>query len=236
MYRTLRSIFQGKALQAEQSLETRNAALIIRQKIAEAEAGHASAKRGLAALVVKIRSEENTLILLGDQIAELTERTRQALAKENEALAREAAVMVAQLEDERSLRENTLDSSRRKAERIRLAVERNHRQLISLRQGLITAQSIERERAAIAGSHLHRAAPGQQSVSGSIREGEAVLSRLLKSEDPVALDDVLTDIEDDLSGQSVLNRLADAGCGPSLKTRPEDVLQRLRVAAAPVES
>lgn len=236
MYRTLKSIFQGKGLHAEQNLETRNAALIIHQKISEAEAGHASAKRGLAALVVNIRSEEKALTLLNDQITDLTERTRQALAKENGALAREAAVLVAQLEDERILRQNTLVNSRSKAERVRLAIERNHRQLISLRQGLITAQSIERERASIAGIHSYGGKPRQQSVSGSIREGEAVLSRLLKSEDPVALDTVLSEVEDDLTGQTVMNRLADAGCGPALKTRPEDVLQRLCGEAASTAS
>ena len=153
MYNTLKSIFLGKALHAEATLESRNAAHIIRQRIAEAEAGHASAKRGLAALVVKIRAEEKTLTLLSDQIADMTDRARQALETDNEALAREAAVMIAQLEDERTLRQQTLESSRSKAERIRLAVERNHRQLSALRQGLITAQSIARERATIAGIH-----------------------------------------------------------------------------------
>ena len=232
MFKTLKSILIGQRLQVEAELETQNAALIIRQKIAEAEAGHASAKRGLAALIVKIRSEQKALGLLDSQIADLTERTRQALEKSDEALAREAAVLLAQLEDERTLRQHTLDSSRSKADRIRLAVERNHRQLISLRQGLVTAQSIERERRAIAG------VGGQagRSVSGSIREGEAVLSRLLASDDPVALDEVLGDIEDDLAGRSTIQRLSDAGCGASLKTRPEDILDRLRAQNATADA
>lgn len=232
MFKTLRSILIGRGLQAEAELETQNAPLIIRQKIAEAEAGHASAKRGLAALIVKIRSEETALSLLDDQITDLTDRTRQALDKSDEALAREAAVLLAQLEDERTLRQQTLESSRSKADRIRLAVERNHRQLISLRQGLVTAQSIERERKAIAGV----GGSANRSVSGSIREGEAVLSRLLQSEDPVALDEVLGDIENDLSGRSTLQRLSDAGCGTPLKTRPEDILDRLRAQGATTDA
>ncbi|MGB6230897.1 MAG: PspA/IM30 family protein [Litorimonas sp.] len=228
MFATIKSILIGRGLRVEAALEANHAAPIIRQKIAEAEAGHASAKRGLAALIVKIRSEEEALGLLDSQIADLTDRTRQALEKEDEALAREAAVLLAQLEDERALRRRTLDGSRSKADRVRLAVERNHRQLIGLRQGLITAQSIARERAAIAGIGAGVGGSPGRSVSGSIREGEAVLARLLASDDPVALDVVLDDIEDDLSGRSTLDRLADAGCGAALKTRPEDILERLR--------
>lgn len=232
MYQTLKSILIGRRIQTERRVETTHAATIIEQKIDEAESGHASAKRGLAAIVVKIRSEEKALSLLIDQIDELTDRTRQALRKENETLAREAAVLIAQLEDERLLREQSLTQFRHKADRIRLAVERNHHQLIALRQGLVTAQSIQRERTALSGVSM----PHGRSVSESIREGEAVLTRLLASDDPVALDDALAEIDDDLSGQSVLNSLAEAGCGAALKTRPHDVLERLRADITPADA
>ena len=64
MFKTLRTIFLGKAARAEQDLETANAAIIIEQKIREAEAGHATAKRGLASLITRSKSENKALIVL----------------------------------------------------------------------------------------------------------------------------------------------------------------------------
>jgi len=54
MFKTMRAVFLGTLGRAEQALETDNAAIIIEQKIREAEVGHGSAKRGLAALSKKL--------------------------------------------------------------------------------------------------------------------------------------------------------------------------------------
>ncbi len=226
MYATLRTIFLGKQRRALRQLETDNASLIIEQKIAEAEAGHAAAKRSLAAMIVQMRANESALERLRGEIADLSDRTRKALAAGDDALAADAAAMIAPMEDERRLREDTLAASRARASRLRLALERNQRQLIGLRQGLITAQSVERERRGLAGSNGSPAS--ERSVRASIREGEAVLARLLGSDDPGALDDALDEVEDALSGRDVVQQLAERGHGKALKTRPEDVLERLR--------
>ena len=209
-------------------LETENAALIIEQKIREAEHAHGGAKRALAALIVKIGSEEKALAILDNRISDLTDRTRKALQDDKEELAQDGAAVIAQLENEREVRQNTLATSRTKAERMRLAIERTHRQLIELRQGLITAQSLEKERRALSGSYSQSA-----SARSAIREGEAVLSRLLNSEDPIALDETLDQIDADLSGDTITQRLSDAGYGAPLKTRAEDVLERLRTSTKP---
>lgn len=222
MFKTIRAIVLGRQGRAEAALETANAAVIIEQKLREADAAHSAAKRALAALIVKIETEERALDALQLRLEDLTERTRAAMEAGSDDLARDAAAMVAQLENERSVREDTLGTSRLKAERMRLAIERTHRQLVDLRQGLITAQSVERERRAM--GH----AQGSVSARSAIREGEAVLKRLLASEDPVGVDDALERIEDDLSGDSVVARMADAGFGAPLRTRAEDVLERLR--------
>ena len=179
MFKTLRTIFLGRAARVEQELETANAAIIIEQKIREAETGHAIAKRGLASLITRSKSETKALDVLEGRMKNLEGRTRGALAEGKEALAQDAAKLLADLENERNLRERTLMSSREKAERMRLAIEKTHRQLIDLRQGLITARSIESERHAIG------QIKGDLSAHSAIAEGEAVLKRLLDNPDPI---------------------------------------------------
>ena len=222
MFKTLRTIFLGRAARVEQELETANAAIIIEQKIREAETGHAIAKRGLASLITRSKSETKALDVLEGRMKDLEDRTRGALAEGKEALAQDAAKLLADLENERNLRERTLMSSREKAERMRLAIEKTHRQLIDLRQGLITARSIESERHAIG------QIKGDLSAHSAIAEGEAVLKRLLDNPDPIDAMEALEEIEADLSGGSVIDRLSEAGIGASDKVQAKDILDRLK--------
>ena len=222
MFKTLRTIFLGRAARVEQELETANAAIIIEQKIREAETGHAIAKRGLASLITRSKSETKALGVLEGRMKDLEGRTRGALAEGKEALAQDAAKLLADLENERNLRERTLMSSREKAERMRLAIEKTHRQLIDLRQGLITARSIESERHAIG------QIKGDLSAHSAIAEGEAVLKRLLDNPDPIDAMEALEEIEAGLSGGSVIDRLSDAGIGASDKVQAKDILDRLK--------
>ena len=227
MYNIIRTIILGRQARAVQRLETDNAALIIEQKIREAEAGHGAAKRGLASLLVRIGSEKRALEMLDTRLADLTARARKALEAGREDLAEEAATHIAEMENERAVRVRTLEGAETKAQRVRLAIERTHRQLVTLRQGLITAQSVERER------HAMRNMQGDAQALSAIREGEAVLNRLLGSEDPVAVMDVLDEIEADLSGESVAERLSGEGFGDPLRLTQSFVLDRLKAETKP---
>jgi len=222
MFKTMRAVFLGKLGRAEQALETDNAAIIIEQKIREAEAGHASAKRGLAALIARTKSEQKALGYINKRISDLEMRTKAAVEAGKNELALDAAKLLADLENERDVRERSVESSQEKAGRIRLNIEKTHRRLIDLRQGLLTAKSIESERGAI------RQMKGDMSASSAIQEGEAVLKRLLGSEDPIDVMDAHDELEAELSGDNVMDRLAQAGFGKPDKVRPEDVLARFQ--------
>ena len=220
MFRTVRTVFLGRVGRAEQAFETENAVIIIEQKIREAEAGHASAKRGLAALIARCKGEKAALEFLSNRITDIESRIQAALDAGNQELALDAAKVLADLENERAVREQTLSASETKAARIRLNIEKTHRRIIDLQQGLITARSIETERRAI------QRMRGDMSANSAIAEGEAVLKRLIGSEDPVLAIEALEEIEADLSGESVIERMSDAGFGAPLKVRPEDILAR----------
>ncbi|MEO1014499.1 MAG: PspA/IM30 family protein [Pseudomonadota bacterium] len=221
MWKTVSAIFLGRAARAEERLENDNAALIIEQKVREATAGQDAAKRALASLIARSNADRKALEGVERRIADLETRTRAALEAGKTTLAQDAAKLLADLENERAVRQRTLAGAEEKADRLRLALEKTERQLVDLRQGLITAKAIERERVAM------RNIKGDISANAAVREGEDVLKRLLESEDPIAEIDALDEVEAQLSGDAVIDRLADAGFGDARKVRAEDVLARL---------
>ncbi len=222
MFKTLQTIFLGRIGRAEQALETENAAIIIEQKIRDADAAHMSAKRGLATLITRTKSERKALARIDQRLADLNPRIEAALTAKKQDLALDAAKLCAELENEKATRLRTLESSQEKADRIRLHIEKTQRRLVDLRQGLHTAQSIETERRAM--SQMR----GTLSANSAIQEGEAVLGRLLASDDPTQIMESYEQINAELSGDTVIDRLTEAGFGPSNKVRPQDVLARFQ--------
>lgn len=222
MLKTLRAVFVGQTVRAERTIETQNAAIIIEGKIAEAEQGQAQAKRALASLITRSKTEEKALEALGRRIDDLEPRIKQAIEAGQDKLAEDAAHMLATLENEKRLRRETLYRTREKAARLKLALEKTHRQLIDLKQGLITAQAIESERQAF------KQIKGDFTARSAILEGEAVLQRLLQTDDPIEMMESLDEIEADLSGDSVIEEMAQAGFGDPIKIRGADILARMK--------
>ncbi len=222
MFSTLVTIFRGRAERTREQLEVAEAATIIEQKIRDAERGHERAKQSLAGLILRERHEDKTLSGLASRIGDLEDRARQALAAGMEDLAAEAAEAIADLQNESEARQNALARTRLSVQRLRLMVEKCERRLVELRQGLITAQSIEAERRAHTDS--------QRDIAGlaAIVEGEAVLERLLGDPDPIERAEILEDLQAELSGDDLVSRLSAEGFGEAPQTRGQDVLARLR--------
>lgn len=222
MFKTLSVILKGQSRRAEEHIELQNAVLMIEQKLYEAKAGQDTAKRSLAALIVRARNETQALSGLDNRLSDLEARTRAAFEAGQEQLALDGASMVAELENERAIRQKTIDDVDERIARMRLAVEKTQRRIVDLQQGLLTARAVESERKAI------QSMSGDISANGAIREGEAILERLLGSADPVAEADVLDELDADLSGKSTIDKMAEAGFGPATKIRAEDVLARFQ--------
>lgn len=222
MFSTLVTIFRGRAERTREQLEVAEAATIIEQKIRDAERGHERAKQSLAGLILRERHEDKTLSGLASRINDLEDRARQALTAGMDDLAAEAAEAVADLQNESEARQNALARTRLSVQRLRLMVEKCERRLVELRQGLITAQSIEAERRAHTDS--------QRDIAGlaAIVEGEAVLERLLGDPDPIERAEILEDLQAELSGDDLVTRLSAEGFGEAPQTRGQDVLARLR--------
>jgi len=222
MFTTLVALFKARSESSRDKLETDNAVLLIEQKIREAEKGHDTAKRSLAGLILRERQEDTALKALITRRDDMEARTRDALKAGMEDLAGDGANALADLENEYAARSDALARTRAGARRLRLLLEKTERRLTDPRQGLITARSLEDERRG--GTALH----GSLGGLGALMEGEAVLKRALAVPDAGGFADILDEINSELSGNGLIDRMADQGFGAAMKARGDDILKRLK--------
>lgn len=229
MFRTVATLARAAVFQSGESLKDRYPTELINQKIRESQANLAIAKTTLASLIVRHRNESRALERLLAQIRDLEDRTRSAMNVGRNELAEDGAAAIAELEEERDRRTETLDTLARRIARIRLSVEKAHRRIVGLRQGAAAAEAIVAERAA------------QKRISRSIgattsfAEAEELIARVVGQSDPFEEAAVLEEIDGELDGAGAARRLGEAGFGKPARRRPADVLARLR-ADAPATS
>ena len=222
MLNVLKTLFLGASARAEEQLTDHFAIDLIEQKIRESEGALSLAKSTLAALIIRQRNEQQTLNRLDSQIADLEQRASQALAAGREDLAVDAATAIADLENERTVRRETLAQLSDRVARTQSAFEKANRRIIDLRQGMISARAADAERRAQ--KSLNRSI----GRTASIREAEELIARVVNGPDPFAESQVLDEIDAGLNGTDIRDRLGDAGFGAKSKVRADDVLARLK--------
>ena len=222
MFAMIRTLVTGANARAEEHLRDHFAVDLLEQKIRESEAALAAAKETLAALIMRERNEKRTLETLTTRIADLEERTRQALEAENETLARDAANAIAELENERAVRQSTVDKLSNKVQRMRLSVEKTHRRIVDLKQGMIQARAIDAETKAQ--KKMNRVI----GANTSMREAQELLDGILDRDDPFEEAGVLDEIDADLNHTNIRDRMAAQGFGDKTRSTADDVLARLK--------
>ncbi|KQU99610.1 PspA/IM30 family protein [Devosia sp. Root105] len=222
MLNVLKTLFRGASARAEEQLTDHFAIDLIEQKIRESEGALSLAKSTLAALIIRQRNETQTLSRLETQIDDLETRARQALAAGREDLAADAATAIANLENERAVRRDTLDQLANRVARTQASVEKANRRIIDLRQGMISARAADAERKAQ--KSLNRSI----GATSSIREAEELIARVVNGPDPFAESEVLDEIDAGLSEKGIRDRLGEAGFGDKTKVHADDVLARLK--------
>jgi len=220
MLGTFRTLFAGASARAEENLRDTFAIELIDQKIREAELGLRNAKATLATLIQRQRSEQKLAETLAARIDDLTARARAALEAGQETLAMEGATAIAVMENELTLRRETLARLEAKVVRLTASVESAHRRIIDLRQGAMQARAIRRE----------------QTVQGKLRghdpsafeEAQELINRVVGADDPVERDDILDSINRGLSKEGLIDRMADAGFGAANRSSAATVFARLQ--------
>lgn len=222
MFRTLATLINGQNARAEDRVRDAFAIELIDQKIRESEASLRAAKATLASLIQRQRSEEKQHAALKTRISDLTKRAKDALDKDREDMAGEAARAIANMENELTVRAETLDRLDQKVIRLRSSIESGHRRIIDLKQGAIQARAVRREQ----NIQVQMTRTGVQS--GSVEEAEELISRVLGKDDPFERTEILADINRDLDGDTITDRMADAGFGGATRATAGDVLARLK--------
>lgn len=228
MLNVLKTLFLGASARAEEQLTDHFAIDLIEQKIRESEAALSMAKSTLAALIIRQRNEQQTLNRLHAQIADLEQRAREALAAGRDDLAADAAMAIANLENERTVRQSTLAQLADRVARTQAAVEKANRRILDLRQGMISARAADAERKAQ--KSLNRSIGN----TNSIREAEDLIARVVNGPDLFAEAEVLDEIDAGLNQTGIQDRLGQAGFGAKTKVDASDVLARLKASSTTI--
>jgi phage shock protein A len=227
MFKIVTTLLRGAASEAEEALFDANAIRVLEQQLRDAAGSLEHSRRELACAMAHEASEERAVQALEARIGELEAAAREALHAGREDLAGEVATVIAATEDERALRAASVGKFAADVRRLKQLSEDGRRRLADLRRGLEMARAQEALRRA--------GANGRRALSvgtGALREAEATLVRIREvqaREEDVA--EALDELESRESGRDLTDRLAAAGFGSVKKTKPADVLARLKASA-----
>lgn len=224
MLNLMKTLLTGATARAEDRTKDAFALELIDQKIRETETNLKAAKGTLASLMQRKRGEERQFETLQTRLSDMTDRARSALQAERTDLAIEAATAIANMENEATLRRETLDRLDHQILRLRTSVESAHARIIDLKQGAITARAIRREQSIQ--SRLRTTNSGTSAAD----EAQELIPRVIGRDDPFEQSQILSEIDAGLDHSTLAARMADAGFGSHGKSTAQDVLDRLKAA------
>ncbi|UWQ27196.1 PspA/IM30 family protein [Leisingera sp. M523] len=223
MFATLKTLITGANARAEGQLRETYSIELITQKIREAEGNLKAAKLTLASLIQRQRAEQRQIETLQTRVGDLMARAGEALEGGREDLAQTAAQAVAEMENELTVRRQTLDRLEARILQLRQSVETASRRITDLKQGAIAARATRREQ------DIQRRLRRHTGGDSPAEEAEALISQVLQRDDPFEQGEILREIDGELAGSTIADDLADAGFGPRSRSTAADVLNRLKV-------
>lgn len=225
--RTLSILMRGVVADNAQAIHDAHAVTILRQQIRDAAGALATARRELAVAMAYHAAEARALDAIGARIASLSDGARRALADGREDLGREAAGLIAALEDERADRRTASDRFAADVERLRRLVAQGGDRLRDLDRGLQTARTTEAlRRAGLEGRRVTALS------AGALGEAERTLARLRErqtAETDIAA--ALAELETEAAAAGGTEADLDAAGYGRPSTDARAVLDRLRAEA-----
>jgi phage shock protein A len=231
MLKIFSTLVRGAVAEAEETVFDANAIRILEQQLRDAAGALEHAKKELACVIAHRAAEARAAEALASRIKDLEASAMGAISGNREDLASEVATVIAATEDELKERQAAIERLDVDIERLKRLAEDGRRRLTDLRRGLETARAQEALRRA--GANGRRALV---TGTGALRDAEATLARIKAGN--TADEDMhkaLEELEKQASGADLDERLAKAGFGTTPRTRPADVLERLknRMSTAP---
>ncbi|MGB0797829.1 MAG: PspA/IM30 family protein [Planktomarina sp.] len=222
MFKAIKTFVIGTSVRADNIVTDHFAIELIDQKIQETEKHLKAAKMTLASMIGRERTEAKLLKTLKTQITTLEQRATAAMNDGKQELALEAAQAIATMENEASLRSTTVDRLQEKITRLQSTVATNHRKVVELKQGAISAQAIHRE------TQLHGTMMGGGTNMSAAQEAQDLIDRVMGRDDSFEMSAIVTEIDEGLNGDTLTERMAAQGYGPSTKSTAQDILDRLK--------
>lgn len=221
MFSTLKVLISGANARAEEQLRDRYSIELIDQKIREAEGNHRAAKMTLASLIQRERGEARQLANLEGRLDDLTARAKEALVAERMDLVQKAASAIAEMENERSRRQEVLAGMEARILQLRQSLETAQRRIVDLKQGAVMARATRREQ------DIQRRL-NQKLSPNPMLEAEALIERVLGQDDPFETGQILQEIDRSLSNSDAAADLEQAGFGPATQSTAASVISRLK--------
>lgn len=223
IFSKLITLFRGSAHDAGAAVIDANALRILDQEIRDADTALNRARDDLASLVARRRMLEKEIKGLGDQAGRYEGSARAALAKGDEALAREVAQRIAELELEVGQKTPQLGEMKTAEDKLHQTIAATQQRIETLRREIDVVKvndSVQRAQAAVAARGA-----GAQAALGSaadslkrIKERQAVQDERFKA---------AQELEDRRTGADLDAKLQAAGILPGAASA-DDVLARLK--------
>lgn len=221
MLSTLKTLVTGANARANEKIRNTYSIELIEQKIREGQAGLQAAKATLASLIQRSRAEGRQIEMLVNRNKDMIRRAKEAMKAGRDDMAGEAAQVIAEMENELNLRQETASRLDSRIMRLRHSVEATNRRIVDLKQGAIAAKAVRQEQNIQ--QRLNTTLAGQSPMG----EAEELIEKVLSRDDPFEQSEILKEIDQGLKHEGIEGRMADAGFGPATKITAEDVLKRL---------
>jgi phage shock protein A len=231
MWSKLSALFRGAAHEGAQGIVDANALRILDQEIRDADAAQGKARDEMAALVARRRTLEKDATQLAEQARKYEASARAALAKGDEALAREVAQRIADLETEATQKAGQVAEMRNAEDRLRQVITQTDSKIEALRreievvkvnESVQRAQSAVVARAGSTGSNLGSAADSLKRI----KERQAVRDERFKASQ---------ELEDMRTGADLDAKLKQAGILPGAASAADDLARLSAPAETPLQ-
>lgn len=214
---------RGGVNEAGEAIVDSQALRILDQEVRDAGLELTDAKKGLAEIMAKQKLSDERVSGLRNKISEHEEYVRQALEKEESALAREVAEKIVVLETAIVDEQSVADEYAKSADQLRQSIATTESNLKRLKQQVDTVKATE---------SVHRAqAAVAERFSGADSKLRTAMDSLERIKEKQALNaakmQAATEVAEATSDASLMDKLAAAGITKNEK-KVDDILERLK--------
>lgn len=226
MFKLFITLIKGKLLESSTALSDENALPVLSLQIREAAQDVERARKAVALAIAQEREEREAATSLQAKIGAVEARALAALEAGKDDLVREAAEVIAQMENDLAVTQQALRDMTPTVETLKQRVRQAEMRLVAVQRG--NRLAIARNSTA----RLQRFVPG--TGPERLQAAEETLARLESRQrnDAYAAEAYET-LRMDRKPEQTLERLAAAGCGAPLTTTTDAVITRLKAQISP---